>query len=177
MSTYNRTVSQYNQSTAIGSTDDNRRNAVIEAIIDFSATGNANLAADVFNAINVPAGFAILGTGVEVLKADTAGNSGTIQLKLGATAQGSAVAPSATGYLATVGTFTPVVPAQAQAFLNVVIGTGAINAVVRVYAILQECRLKKGTGVATGTGTNPAGQTTTTYRAQTSTETANAVVA
>jgi len=156
MTTYNRTV---NQNTSGATTPvntinftDGRHPGIMEAIIDFSTTGNTNLSGDIFNTLVIPAGYAILGTGAEVLVADTAGNSGTIQLKTGTTAQGSAVAPSATGYQASVGTWTPVVPAGSNVFLNTVIGTGAINAVIRVFAFVMDTRNRQGTGVCTGAG-------------------------
>lgn len=163
MTTYNRTVgNQASTPLSAPSLTNGRVPCVIDSIIDFSVTGNTNLSADIFNTLYIPPGYAILASGAEVFKADTAGNSGTIQLKLGATNQGSAVAPSATGYLATVGTFTPVVPSGTAVFLNTVIGTGAINAIIRVYAILLDTRQGFG-GVATGTLTTPAGATNTQF--------------
>ena len=159
MATYNRTIgNQASTPYSVQSLMDGRVPAVIDTIIDFAATGNTNAAGDIFNTLYIPQGYAILATGAEVLKADTAGNSGTIQLKLGTTAQGSAVAPSATGYLATVGTMTPVVPAGAAAYLNTVIATGAINALVRVYAVVVDTR-NGANAVVTGTVVTPAGAT------------------
>lgn len=154
MATFNRTVNQNTSGVttpvnAINFTD-GRHPGVMETIIDFSATGNVNAAADIFNALVVPAGYIITATGLEVLVADTAGNSGTLQIKLGSTAQGSAVAPTATGYLATVGTLTPVVPSGSNAFLNLVVATGAINAIVRIFAVVQDTRNRQGTGVCIG---------------------------
>lgn len=156
MSTFNRTVNQNSSGATVPvntiNFNDGRHPGIMEAIIDFSTTGNAHAAGDIFNTLVIPAGYAILGTGAEVLVADSAGNSGTIQLKTGSTGQGSAVAPSSTGYLATVGTFTPVVPAGANVMLNTVIATGAINAVVRVFAFVMDTRNRQGTGVCTGAG-------------------------
>lgn len=164
MTTYNRTNTQGVTPLSAQSMINGRVPAIIEQTIDFSLAGNVNVANDIFNAINVPAGFIVLASGVEVLKADTAGNSGTVQLKSGSTNQGSAVAPSSTGFLATVGTTTPLVASGSSAFMNLVIATGAINAVIRVFLVLLDIRARPGSGVVTGTGTAPDGVTVTQYQ-------------
>lgn len=162
MATYNRTVGNQALTPLSGNAMRSSRVPVeMDAIIDFSVTGNTNAANDIFNLITIPAGHAIIASGVEVLKADSAGNSGTVQIKLGSTTQGSAVAPSATGLLATVGTMTPVVPSGSNAFLNLVVATGAINAVVRMFVVIVDIRYRPGTGVVIGTTTTPSGATNT----------------
>lgn len=134
-----------------------RTDVFVESVIDYNKVAAAST--DVLNIFNIPAGFAVMASGAEVLLADTAGNSGTVQMKVGSTAQGSAVAPSSLGFVATVGTFTPVVPSGSNAFMNAVGATGTINGIVRYYMWLRDCRMKLGTGVVVGTTTNPAGAT------------------
>lgn len=164
MSTFNRTYNQAVATLSGQAFNNGRVSCTLETVIDFGATGNAHAANDIFNAIVIPAGYIISASGVEVLKADTAGNSGTVQLKLGATTQGSAVAPSSTGFLATVGTLTGVVASGSAAFMNAVVATGAINAVVRVFVQIDDVRAVPGTPVAIGTATTPAGATSTLYQ-------------
>ena len=160
MTTYNRILgNQALTQYSAASVDDGRQSIGVEVVIDFGAAGNAHAAGDVFSLMNVPAGYAVELTGAEVLQADTAGNSGTVQLKVGAAAQGSAVAPSSLGFLGTVGTGTVVVPSGSNATLNVTVATGAINAIVRFFIRMLDCRMKLGTGVVIGATTNPAGQT------------------
>lgn len=163
MATNNRVVNQFAAPLSSSAFNNGRVSATLEAVIDFGATGNTHVANDIFELLVIPAGYAINLSAVEVLKADTAGNSGTIQVKVGSTAQGSAVAPSSTGFLATVGTATTVVPSGSNAFLNLVVATGAINAVVRLIAQLDDVRAIPGGPIATGTATTPSGQTNTAF--------------
>lgn len=159
MSTFNRTVNQAVATLSGQAFNNGRVSCTIEQTIDFGATGNTHAAADIFNALVIPAGYIISASGVEVLKVDSAGNSGTVQLKLGSTAQGSAVAPTSLGFLATVGTLTGVVPSGSSAFMNVTVATGAINAVIRVWAQVDDVRYIPGAPVVVGTATTPAGAT------------------
>lgn len=166
MATFNLTPSQTSVPASAMGILNGRVPCVVEMVVDFGSTaptgvtGIAGTSGTVIDCLNVPAGFAILSTGLEVLKADSAGNSGTLQVKVGAASQGSAVTVAATGFVATGGTMTPVVPAAANAFITVTVGTGTINGVVRVFATLLDQRARPGTPVYLGTQTNPAGQTT-----------------
>lgn len=167
MATFNLTPSQTVVPTSGMALPNGRVPVVVEMVVDFGlptlptgVTAISGTSGTVIDCLNVPAGFAVLSTGIEVLRADTSGNSGTLQVKIGAASQGSAVAPSANGFLATAGTMTPVVPAAANAFVTLTVGTGTINPVVRVFATLLDQRARLGTAVAVGTFTNPSGQTT-----------------
>lgn len=163
MSTFNRLVNQFASPLSASAFNNGRVSATLETVIDFGATGNTHAANDIFELIWIPAGYVVNVSAVEVIKADSAGNSGTIQVKIGSTAQGSAVAPSSTGFLATVGTTTTVVPSGSGAFLNLVVATGAINAVVRLLVQLDDVRAVPGGPIATGTTTTPSGQTNTLF--------------
>ena len=157
MATYTRTVNQASTALVAQAARSGRQEVYVDIDLDFGATGNAHAAGDVFNLLQVPAGYSLTLSGVEVLKVDTAGNSGTIQIKLGATAQGSAVAPTSLGFLATVGSLTPTSPTGASQLLSLTVATGAINAVVRLYATINDLRAIPGTPVVIGTATTPAG--------------------
>jgi len=167
MATYNLTPSQTVLPTSGMAILNGRVPYVVEMVVDFSGptlptgvTGISGTSGTVIDCINVPAGFAVLSTGIEVLKADSAGNSGTLTVKIGSSSQGSAETVAATGFTASAGTMTPVVPSGTAALVTLTVGTGTINAVVRVFATLLDQRAKPGTAVAIGTATNPAGQTT-----------------
>lgn len=169
MATYNLTPSQTVVPVSAMGLLNGRVPAIVETVVDFGSsptglpstvTGISGTSGTVINALNVPAGFMVLGTGIEVLRADSAGNSGTVQVKVGAASQGSAVTVAATGITASAGSFTPVVPSGSAALVTLTIGTGTINAVVRVFAILIDIRARTGGPVFLGTQTNPAGQTT-----------------
>lgn len=160
MATFNLTPSQTVVPTSAMGLLNGRVPCVVEAVVDSGKTAISGVSGTVYDLINVPAGFAILSTGLEVLQADTAGNSGTITIKVSAASQGSAETVAATGYIASAGTMTPVVPAGSAVFVTATVGTGTINAVFRVFATLLDQRARPGTPVLVGTQTNPAGQTT-----------------
>lgn len=160
MATFNLTPSQTVVPLSGQSIMNGRVPFVIEAIVDTGKTAISGVSGTIYDVLNIPAGFAVLSTGMEVLQADTAGNSGTLLLKVGAASQGSAQTVAATGFIASAGTMTPVVPAAAAVFMTATVGTGTINAVVRFFATLLDQRGKLGTPVCQGTQTNPAGQTT-----------------
>lgn len=167
MATYNITPSQTIVPVSASAIFNGRVPCVVEAVVDFgtptlptNVTALSGTSGTVIDCINIPAGFVVLGTSLEVLRADTAGNSGTLQVKIGSTSEGSAVTVAATGFSATAGSYTPVVPSGTATFATLTVGTGTINAVVRLVVALLDVRAKVGTGVAIGTWTNPAGQTT-----------------
>jgi hypothetical protein len=166
MTTYNLTPSQTTVPLSAMGLLNGRVPCVVEMVVDFGSTaptgvtGISGASGTVIDCINVPAGFAVLSTGLETLKADSAGNSGTLTIKIGAASQGSAETVAATGYIASAGTMTPVVPSGTAAFVTVTVGTGTINGVHRVFATLLDQRARPGTPVYLGTQTNPAGQTT-----------------
>ena len=127
---------------------------LVNVVIDFATTTNATK--DIFQAIVVPDNTAVLLAGIEVLTADTAGNSGTVALGLfsGIAAGGFVAAAIPT----TVGQMVPVtVPASGFVLegtgtvdsIDVTVATGAINAKIRVWAIM--CDLTGYNSVQTGT--------------------------
>ena len=79
---------------------------VLTQVIDFTAFTNA--AGDVIQCIELPANTYVVTAGIEVMTADTAGNSGTVSLGDG------------------------------DDTIDVVIATGAIIAIIRVFAIVAD---------------------------------------
>ena len=113
-------------------------------VVDFSST--TNVAGDVFECIEVPANTYVVATGVDILTVDSAGNSGTIILGDGGDDNRYLTAST----LGTAGQMTMLAQSGAS---NAAIGynihasadsidiktaTGAINAVVRVWAVLAD---------------------------------------
>ena len=120
---------------------------LLSVVVDFSST--TNVANDVFECIELPANTYVVTAGLEVMTADTAGNSGTVSLGDGDDVERYVTAQ-------TIGN-TNLVPIRAQAgagsqgttsigygnytsadTVDVVVATGAINAVVRVWAIVAD---------------------------------------
>lgn len=162
MATWDRTNTQgatsaLNAPSAIYS----RPQVVVETVIDFGATGNAYTAADVFKLFQIPPGYVLIDTGLEVLTADTAGNSGTIQLELGASTRGSAVTVASTGFSSSAYNATFAAPSGSIAYVQALTATGTVNAVIRFFATLKDVRGKPGTAVCTGATTyaSPASYT------------------
>ena len=120
---------------------------LLSVVVDFSST--TNVANDVFECIELAANTYVVTAGIEVLTADTAGNSGTVSL-----GDGDDVDRYITAQ--TIGN-TNLVPIRAQAgagsqgttsigygnytaadSVDIVVATGAINAVIRVWAIVAD---------------------------------------
>ncbi len=118
---------------------------LLSVVVDFSST--TNVANDVFECIELPANTYVVTAGLEVMTADTAGNSGTVSLGDGDDVDRYVTAQTIAN--------TNLVPIRAQAgagsqgttsigygvytaadTIDVVVATGAINAVVRVWAIV-----------------------------------------
>ena len=120
-----------NTNTQIKASSDTVR--IASEVVDFSSTTNA--ASDTFDVIGIPANTMVLAAGIDVLTADTAGNSGTIAL--GDSVDGdqyvAAVAPTSTGQQAVLA--APYAFSSADA-IRATIATGAINAKVRVWATM-----------------------------------------
>lgn len=107
----------------------------VDVVIDFSTTTNAT--DDVFQAIEVPAYTMVLNAGIEVLTADTAGNSGTVALGDGSITYVAAAVPTSTAFMTSFDAVAEgFVDYKAADTLDVTVGTGAINAKIRVWAIL-----------------------------------------
>lgn len=95
---------------------------------------SGNAAGDTVNAINVPAGYIVQLAGYEVIVADTAGNSGTIQVTDGTNTYTSAAAPSSVGFKAFTAAANRLY--TTAGILSFLTATGNINAVVRMYAVM-----------------------------------------
>lgn len=121
-----------NSSTLIPASNDKFRLA--SEVVDFSTTTNA--ANDNFDVIGIPANSYVVAAGCDVLTADSAGNSGTIAVgdSSGAAVYVTAVAPTSATQLTPANT-TGKCYASAND-IRLTVATGAINAKVRVWAIM-----------------------------------------
>lgn len=95
---------------------------------------SGNAAGDTANAINIPAGFTVLWAGFEVLTADTAGNTGTVQITDGTNTYTSAVTVQTTGIKAYTAAANRLY--TTAGILSAAVGTGNINAAIRVFAVV-----------------------------------------
>ena len=107
---------------------------VMSEIIDFTATTTAN-SGDTFDVIGIPANTLVLSAGVDVLAADTAGNSGTLAVgdSSGAAVYVAAAAPTSAGQMTLVDDSKAY---SAGDDIRLTVATGAINAKVRVWATM-----------------------------------------
>ena len=117
---------------------------VMSEVIDFTSTTTAN-SGDTFDAIGIPANTLVMSAGVDVLVADTAGNSGTIAIGDSGDPDQyvNEVAPTSTGQQ------TLLVAPEAYSAgddIRLTIATGAINCKVRVWATMMSLD-KDGTDV------------------------------
>ena len=116
----------------------------VSVVVDFSSTTNAS--GDVFECITVPANTYVVTAGIDVMTADTAGNSGTIALGDGSDVDRYI----ATGATTSAGLMTIRVQAGASNeavgygihaatdTIDMVLSTGAVNSIVRVWAITAD---------------------------------------
>ena len=108
---------------------------VMSEVIDFTSTTTAN-SGDTFDVIGIPANTLVMSAGVDVLVADTAGNSGTIAIGDSGDPDQyvNEVAPTSTGQQALL-----VAPEAYSAGddIRLTIATGAINGKVRVWATMM----------------------------------------
>ena len=107
---------------------------VMSEVIDFTSTTTAN-SGDTFDVIGIPANTLVMSAGVDVLVADTAGNSGTIAIGDSGDPDQyvNEVAPTSTGQQ------TLLVAPEAYSAgddIRLTIATGAINGKVRVWATM-----------------------------------------
>jgi hypothetical protein len=107
---------------------------VISDVVDFSSTTNAT--SDTFDVLPIPANSLVLAAGVDVLTADGAGNSGTIAVgdSVDADQYAAAATVAATGQMTTLDANYAYSAADA---IRLTIGTGAINAKVRVWCCVM----------------------------------------
>ena len=120
---------------------------VISQVVDFSST--TNVANDVFQVLSLPANTLVLYAGLDILTADSAGNSGTLSLGDGADVDCFVAASTATAGIeitraragdSSKGTTSIGYRYYAAAdTIDLVNATGAINAVVRVFAVTADC--------------------------------------
>lgn len=121
-----------NTSTLIAASSDKFR--IASEVVDFSATTNA--ASDSFDVIGIPANTYVVAAGCDVLTVDSAGNSGTIAVgdSASGTAYVSAVVPTSATQLTPANTTGKSYAAAND--IRLTIATGAINAKVRVWAVM-----------------------------------------
>jgi hypothetical protein len=117
---------------------------VMSEVIDFTSTTTA-ASGDTFDVIGIPANTLVMSAGVDVLVADTAGNSGTIAIGDSGDPDQyvNEVAPTSTGQQ------TLLVAPEAYSAgddIRLTIATGAINGKVRVWATMMSLD-KDGTDV------------------------------
>jgi hypothetical protein len=120
-----------NSSTLISASTDKVR--ILSDVVDFSSTTNA--ASDTFDVIGIPANTLVITAGCDVLTADSAGNSGTIAI--GDSASGTYYVAAAT--VAATGQMTITDDSKVYSAANdirITVATGAINAKVRVWAVV-----------------------------------------
>ena len=120
---------------------------VLSQVISFSDTTNAS--GDIFQVLSLPANTLVLYAGLDILTADSAGNSGTLSLGDADDVDCFVSASTATAGIETTraragdsskGTTSIGFRYCAAAeTLDLVISTGAINAVVRVFAVTADC--------------------------------------
>ena len=117
---------------------------VMSEVIDFTSTTTAN-SGDTFDVIGIPANTLVMSAGVDVLVADTAGNSGTIAIGDSGDPDQyvNEVAPTSTGQQALL-----VAPEAYSSGddIRLTIATGAITGKVRVWATMMSLD-KDGTDV------------------------------
>lgn len=130
-----------------GHSADGKKVRVISEIVDFSEfTISTN---DVIEVIELPANSLVLYAGLDVLTADSAGNSGTLSLGDGADVDRYVSASTATAGIETtraragdssLGTTSIGYAYYAAAdTIDLVNATGSINAKVRVFAVVADC--------------------------------------
>ena len=130
MAAYNSDITSTNITAKMGSAIPR----VISDVVDFSSTTNAS--ADTFDVLPVPANSLVLAAGVDVMTADTAGNSGTIAVgdSVDADQYAASATVAAPGQMTTLDANYAYSSADA---IRLTIGTGAINAKVRVWACVM----------------------------------------
>ena len=130
-----------------GHSADGKKVRVISEIVDFNEfTISTN---DVIQVIELPANSLVLYAGLDVLTADSAGNSGTLSLGDGADVDRYVSASTATAGIETtrekagdssLGTTSIGYAYYAAAdTIDLVNATGSINAKVRVFAVVADC--------------------------------------
>ena len=119
----------------------------VSVVVDFSST--TNVANDIFECITLPANTFVVTAGIDIITADTAGNSGTLGLGDGADVDRYITTAATT----TAGTMTireragtGVMGTTSIAYgiykatdtIDIKVTTGAVNCVVRVFALTAD---------------------------------------
>ena len=119
----------------------------VSVVVDFSST--TNVANDVFECITLPANTYVVTAGIDIITADTGGNSGTIALGDGADVDRyiSTAATTSAGLMTiraqagagSMGTTSIGYGTYAATdTIDMVVSTGAVNCVVRVFALTAD---------------------------------------
>ena len=119
----------------------------VSVVVDFSST--TNVANDVFECITLPANTYVVTAGIDIITADTAGNSGTVGLGDGAdvdryistaatTSAGLMTIREQAGHSGMSTTSISYGIYAASDTIDIKITTGAVNCVVRVWAITAD---------------------------------------
>ena len=110
---------------------------VIAEVVDFSSTTNA--ASDVFQTLSIPADTVVLGAGINVITADSAGNSGTIELGDGGDANRYVAASTVAAAGQETAIFATTVPHlyDSADTIDMVIGTALIAPVPMTISIVS----------------------------------------
>lgn len=101
-----------------------------------ATTLSGNAAGDTVGFLSIPAGVVVNYAGFEVVTADTAGNSGTVQVTDGTNTYTSAVTVQTTGIKAFTAAANRLYTTAGT--LSFAVGTGNINAVVRGFAVITD---------------------------------------
>jgi len=101
-----------------------------------ATTLSGNAAGDTVPFMTIPAGFVVAYAGFEVIVADTAGNSGTIQVTDGTNTYTSAVTVQTTGIKAFTAAANRLYTTAGT--LSLAVGTGAINATIRGWVVMTD---------------------------------------
>jgi len=108
---------------------------LLEQVINYSTQAAA--AADVIEAIDIPANSLVLNAGIDVLTVDSAGNSGTVALGDGSVVYVAAAAPTALGQMTAGDAVAEMFVSYTTAnTLDVTGASGTINGKVRIWALV-----------------------------------------
>ena len=119
----------------------------VSVVVDFSST--TNVANDIFECITLPANTFVVTAGIDIITADTAGNSGTLGLGDGAdvdryistaatTTAGTMTIRERAGTGAMGTTSIAYGIYKATDTIDIKVTTGAVNCVVRVFALTAD---------------------------------------
>lgn len=117
-------------SSVAGHPSRTKRPYIVSEVVNFST--QTNTIADVFKVLMIPAGTTVMHAGVEIVTAGT--GTGTIALSDGTNTYVAAAVVTAAGHMTNAGLGPKLQAAAAD--LRLTVATAAVNAVVRVWAVL-----------------------------------------